>query len=115
MLMWRIYYGDGSTYDNLSGPVQKAPARGVQAIAMRDERVGRLVWHSKDFYWYDGETWVGGDVFGLWDYLVRPGWKKVVFGRTLARPDFDALLAKAMDDPDFPPKDGWRQVERRVM
>lgn len=110
---WRIYYGDGSTYDNLSGPVEDAPSRDVQVIVLADELVGRSMWHSKDYYWYDNGLWVAGDDFGLWDYLSRPGWKKVLFGRTLTKPEFLMVLEKAQADTGFLTKSGWHQTESR--
>lgn len=114
MLRWRIYYGDGGTYDNLSGPAEDAPGQNVQVIVLADEQVGRSMWHSKDFYWYDDGLWVAGDDFGLWDYLTLPGWKKVLFGRTLTKTEFKHVLEIAMADPDFQTKSAWHQNEARV-
>lgn len=110
MTRFRIYYGDGSTYD---GAVEHAPALNVQAIVQEDPHphgTGRYVIHGGgqrpnrvplDYYWWDDAMWVGGDLFGLFDYLQRPGWKKVLFGRTLPDAAYQAIITAAGDDPDF--------------
>jgi hypothetical protein len=111
MLLWRVYYDDGATYSNLDGPVEAAPALGVQCIVKRDaapalESVGRVVMEGFDHYWWSGSEWWGADAFGLWDYLQRPGWKRVLFGRTLSTSDFVAIRRRALSDPGFPPYSG---------
>jgi len=111
-MRWKIFYGDGSTY---TGDPYTAPARNVQAIIADDEHHG---WHcvrTCDYYWYlpDLDLWQGGDMFGLFDHLIEPGQKRVLFGRTLGNQEFADVMAMAYDDPDLPPKTGWRPNERR--
>jgi len=113
MLAWRIHYGDGATWDDQSGPLQDAPATNVQAIAVADPTVGRFIWSQRDFYWWDAGQWFGGDIFGLWDYLARPGWRKVLFGRSLVRADFEQVMNAALADPDLPAKSAWDDREAR--
>jgi len=112
---WRIYYGDGSTFDSEQGAPDKAPGLNVQAIVQRDPSphgVGRFVIHGGgqrpnrapiDYYCYDSEQgiWQGCDLFGLWDYLVRPGWKRVLFGRTINDETYQRIITAAGDDKDF--------------
>jgi hypothetical protein len=109
---WRIYYGDGSTVDDTADP-WLVPGVNVQAIVQADPDVGRYVLHHQDFYWWmpDDGQWHQGDHFGLWDYLARPGPRKVVFGRSLDNVSYKALLAEAVNDPDFPPKSALRAGE----
>jgi hypothetical protein len=109
---YRIYYGDGTTYD---GPVEDALALNVQAIVQADPNphgTGRYVIHGGgqrpnrvpiDYYWWDGEQniWAGGDLCGLFDYLGRPGWKKVLFGRSIADATYQQIIVAAGEDPDF--------------
>lgn len=111
-LSWRIYYGDGSHYD---GDPYLAPARNVQMVAVSDPEHGWYLCRSNDFYWYlaDTDTWQGGDHFGLWDYLIEPGPKKVLFGRTIGNAEFEAILVRAYNDPEIPQKTGWRPGEHR--
>lgn len=111
-LRWRIYYGDGTVYD--PGNPFDAPAQNVQMIANGDRNHGWSLARSNDYYWYeeDLDEWNGGDIFGLWDYLTRPGHKKVLFGRTILTEEFQAILTRAVNDPDIPQKTGWYQMER---
>ena len=113
-MLWRIYYGDGTTFDSTQG-ADNAPALNVQAIVQRDPSphgVGRFVIHGGgqrpnrapiDYYCYDSEQgiWQGCDFFGLWDYLARPGWKKVLFGRTVRDEVYQRIITAAGEDKDF--------------
>jgi len=111
MLLWRIYYGDGSTFSNEDGDVSQAPALDVQAIVVRHPRVGRIIVTMAHYYWYEDGEWQGGmDLFGLFDFLMRSGLVK--FGRTVSNEEFEAAFQKALNDPDFPPKFGRLPGER---
>lgn len=113
MLAWRIWYDDLTVYDSaVSGPDQ-APALGVQAIAVADATVGRLILSRYDYYWWDAGRWWGGDLFGLWDYLARPGWKRILFGRSLSNEQFSEVMARALGDPELPAKSAWDEREAR--
>lgn len=102
MVDWRIYYGDGSTFDSSQGSPLHAPALNVQCIVQPDPDVGRHVVSKFAYYWWDGE-WYGGDLFGLHDYLMRPGPKTVKFGRTVSNAEYRAVVRRAAADPDFTP------------
>jgi len=109
-MRWRIYYGDGTHYGD--SDAFAAPARNVQMVAVADPDHGWYLCRSNDFYWYlDNDTWQGGDIFGLWDYMIEPGMKKVLFGRTVTNAEFEAILMRAYNDPDIPQKTGWRPLE----
>lgn len=96
MAEWRIYYGDGTTYQ---GSPEEAPERGVQAIAQVHPDVGWAATSSSDYYVYlPHDWWQGVDVFGLWDYLATPGWKRVLFGRTVNNAEYKAILERAFAD-----------------
>ena len=116
MLEWRIYYGDGSTFSNEDGEPQFAPAMNVQVIVVKDtadtiNNVGRRLWFGRDYYWWDDGEWIGGDHFGLYDYLQRPGWRRVLFGRSVPARRFIETRRKALADPDFPAYSGSEVVE----
>lgn len=66
-----------------------------------------------DYYWPLSGEWWGGDLFGLFQYLIEPGWSKVLFGQTIGNREFRAVLKRACEDPDFPVKSGWRRDERK--
>lgn len=88
--MWAIFYADRPPFTDADGSPFGAPARGVLAIL----DVHAQVMTGFDFYWWAGAEWIGGDIFGLWDYLAAPGPKTVKFGRTVP----DAVYRTAVDD-----------------
>lgn len=108
-MKWRIYYGDGSTYD---GDPFLAPPDNVQCVVIADPDHGRILRAMKDFYWWIGDEWYGGDLFGLFDYLRQPGPKKVIFARSLSDRQYQATIKAALADPDFLPKSAMAPGER---
>lgn len=105
MVRWRIYY-DFGVYDWTS-LVEYAPCDGVLIIVQEDNAIedqpytrGRELLYGKDFYWWDGKRWLGGDRYGLEDYLRQPGWKKIVAGRTVPYATFQRV--KAIAEQEFP-------------
>lgn len=112
MVPWRVYYGDGTTWD---GDPFDAPGLNVQAVVQADAEVGRHVVTGFDFYWWEAshDRWWGGDLFGLWDYLSREGPRKVIFARTMMNAEYRAVFDRAVADPDFAPKSAVLRDERR--
>lgn len=115
-LQWRIYYSDGTTFDNLAGGPEDAPALGVMLIAQVDVMTGRYYQSGSDFYiWLDEyERWLGVDTFGRLTYDVRPGWKRCLFGETVPNEQFRKIVKIADDDPDLPPRAGYQIRERKT-
>ena len=106
---WYIYYADQEPWQ---GAVEEAPERGVQAIVQEDPDLG---WHALsccDYYIWIGDRWLGVDVFGLWDYLASPGWKRVLFGRTIRNEEYVAIYRRAL--ADMGAKSSHRVSERIV-
>lgn len=114
MLDWKIYYGDRSTVSNLDCSPEQVPKRNVQGILVRDDNVGRRVERQTDNYVWKENGWVGVDQFGLFDYLIDPGFKIVLFGRTIGYNEYSALIDLMVHDPDFPVKSGFTPLERRT-
>lgn len=89
----------------------------MQCIAQSDPDCGRTICRADDFYIYrefDGRlSFQGVDQFGLHDYLIEPGFKLVLFGRTIGNNEYKAILRKATTDPDLPVKTSWDSSERR--
>ncbi len=106
-----IYYSDGSAFE---GAVEDAPTRDVQVIVSPCQNTGWTTEHSQNYYvWRDDlSKWQGADAFGLWDYLARPGWKKVVFGYMVSEQEFNAIFRRAKADRDER-KAGFRATERK--
>lgn len=78
---WRIYYADGSSFSNLDGSLQEAPAFGVQAVVCNPG------------------LWGAGDVVGLIDYLRRTGLVK--FGTLTSNEQYRQATEAARADGDF--------------
>ena len=113
-MKWRIYYADGSAYSDVDGPPELAPGWGVQVIAMEDREVGRILIHTFDFYWWDGEGWVGGDATGREDYLAQSGWKKIINGRGVRNAQYQEIMKQAMRDDYLPPKSARAMGEKPI-
>jgi len=111
---WKIYYS-GATYSSDDGPPELAPKRDVQAIAVASELTGRRIERSEDHYIWTPENggWRGADKFGLFDYLIDPGFKVVLFGRTLSDDAYRAVWDKVSRDVDLPPRSAVYPNERR--
>lgn len=103
MVNWKIYYGSGLTVTNLQSPPEKVPGRNIICIVNRHSEVGKQIVTRHDYYWFD-KIWTGGDIFGLFDYLLIPGWKKVLFGRTIETEEYEKIIKMALLDVDFPEK-----------
>lgn len=110
--MWRVYYDDGTTGDSTNFSPEIVPALGVLCVVQPDPDTGRHRLSKVDYYWFENEEWWGGDLFGLFDYLTRPGLKVVKFGRTVDNETFRRIMAIADADPDFPARSGWKAGER---
>lgn len=98
LIAWRIYYGDGTTFCDVDGPPESAPCINVMAIACYDDDNRRKLAHSTDYYFFENNRWYGCDLFGLFDYLARPGLKIVKFGRMIADEKYRKVMEFAVSD-----------------
>lgn len=110
---FRIYYGDGSTYE---GPIAGASPVDVQCIVVPDCRgsayeVGRLVLHSWDFYLYAEGSWLGlNGTVDLVDHLLFRSVEKVLKGRMIPHEKYEEILTRANKEKGFPRKSGHSPV-----
>ena len=113
---WKIFYGDGSTFTDKDGRLELVPKCNVQGIAVEDDTLGRRIESSEDFYIWTPENggWRGANHFRMAEYLMEPGYKLVLFGRTLDDMDFRKLWDRISRDTYLPPKSGFTRKERRV-
>lgn len=101
---WIIWYEDGSSFSSFDGKPHEAPRDGVQIVAVEHSGVGRLLWHSSDFYCWQDE-WVPRSLTGLMDYLRQPGIDKVVLqGRGIGYKRFLDVYMIALGDKRLPIK-----------
>lgn len=122
--LYRVYYDDGSMTlsDGNRDFVAELDGEGVIVIVQEDSdpgdpyAVGRELLFDADYYcWRAADLrWFRCDLYGLFDYLRRPGWKKVLAGRTVPRDIYKATLIKAQNDPDFPVKTAIQAGEGRL-
>lgn len=117
MIQWRIYYGDGSTFDNTQGKPWEAPGHDVQLIVQVDEMVGRVVLTMFDwYYWNESEgEWWASDYFGLFDQLLNDRTNSihsVKAGRNMSNKKYRELIEIALADKDFPVKSAKLPEER---
>lgn len=106
-MKWKIFYGN-STFSSEDGDPTVAPARDVQVIVQDHPEVGVELVTASDYYVWEGR-WRGVDIFGLFDYLIEPGWKRVLCGRTITRQEYSAVYHQADTD-----KNGWLPREVRA-
>ena len=111
-MSWKVYYSDDSTFSSEDGSPWIVPARDVQIIVQDHPEVRVELVTGGDYYvWMSSGNrayWWGVDIFGLFDYLIEPGYKRVLFGRTLTREEYGKIIQKANID-----KAGWLPTERR--
>lgn len=105
-MRWRIHYIGGETFSHLDGNPEAAPGGGVLAVAQEDDVVGAAIHHQNDFYCFGEQFggWYGMDVFGLTQYLMRPGLKVVKLGEVMTTSAYRALIDELKKDPDLPTK-----------
>lgn len=112
-MSWRIYYADGTTFDDSEGTPEEAPSFGVLCIVCPDDVVGRVVLNRHNFYYWMPSQWWGSDLQGVLDNLLNCGgsgraWKQ---GRNADNKTFQEIYNRAATDPDFPKKSGLRAGE----
>lgn len=112
---WRIRYADRPPYSDLDGPPEDAPGLGVLAVTQADPEHGRYVLAGDSYFWWEDGRWWSGDLLGCWDYLARPGPRKVAFGRQVTNDRYTQALRDADHDPEFPARTAWRPGEPRAL
>ena len=107
-MRFRIYYGDGSTYDGeTQADAFAAPVLDVQIVKQEaDNERGFTLRHGSNFYcWEDRPVarWSGkGDVFGLQDYYgYQTGPQKVLIGREIYDDTYQEICRRAVADGPF--------------
>jgi len=92
-----IFYGDGTMFE---GPPEKADTTNVQAIVQKGKKNWHTVSHA-DFYCLDKEMgFYGVDEAGYYQYMFEPGYKLVMFGRTIDTEKFQKIFQTALSWAD---------------
>ncbi len=106
--MFRIFYGDGSTFDG-DGPGEDWPStRDIQAIIQSHPKQGAEIVLSGDYYIWNREKWNPVDLTGLLLWLMDSGY--VLFGQTIDNDDFSQVVRVAREEMG---KAGWLPRERK--
>jgi hypothetical protein len=102
-LRWRVYYDDGSTFDDTMGSPADSVGWGVVATVSTHPAEGKTFQSMADYYVFDPRAgWVGTDLCGLFDRLGnRVPMEAVCFGRMIPNEDYARIHRQALEDPDF--------------
>jgi len=101
-MKWRIYYADGTVFDDKWGRWEDAPTDGVVCVVRKDEENGSVIMHGVDHYLYPpghDEPIMTDD---LGPQLRALRWIK--FGLWVPRETYHEVMGRALHDPDFPRK-----------
>lgn len=105
MTPWRIYYRDGTTFDNTQGAPHEAPSEFfICALGYGEDSV-RYMLHGWNYYRWDKESeqWWGFDRQGLHTRLRHNdevyAYKE---GYTVTKTLFNEITDRAHRDPGFP-------------
>ena len=100
--MWTIYYGDGSVFTSEDGAPSDAPRTDVQVIAIDNPKTGVAFEQGSDYFIYEPERvtlgFVGVDIFGMQDHLLRAKRQCVFFGRHMTDEEFWAFYANVKEN-----------------
>lgn len=115
-MRWKVFYVNGYSFSHVDGEPQDAPGGGVVAVVQEDDTVGVLVHRGTDFYVFDEfyGGWYGLDVFGLTQYLMRPGLKIVKVAEAMSTQAFKQMMADIQADPNLPKKSARYSWEAKV-
>ena len=115
MITWRIYYMDGTTFDNTQGDVYDAPYDGVICIVCLNEKNNRRTLNAFDVYYYvkSQDSWLGSQHgFAIWR-LAKHSRNYVAPKIGETHPDdstYEAIMKKAHEDRDFPKRAGGLDI-----
>lgn len=112
-MMFKVYYKskDGEFPTHIGENPFETPALEVLVIVEEDERHGRKIVSNGDYYIWDGEHWWATDAPGMFQYLVSPGHKRVLFGVMVSSGEWDEVMKLAYEDSDFSPKTAFYRHE----
>ena len=115
-LKWLVYYDDETHISSDDTTIENLECSGVVFVVMEDPDSGRQVLIG-DYYVYDnlsGEGWrfYPCDLFGLFDYLIRPGLKKVLFGRWVGSCLWNKLYNASEANDILPQRNSYHVNER---
>lgn len=115
-MKWAVYYSDGSRIsDEDTTPYNIEKRVDVQVIVQISHDHNWVTLSGHDFYCWDDRggrpRWYKATKSGLDQYLMRPGFKCVLFGYEIDKQKFNEIFDKARKD--FGEKLGFESNERQ--
>ena len=102
MVAWRVYYGDGSTFDSSMGEPDDAPAWGGVRVLQHGVDGGGAAVDGCDFYVYESGRWIGADLAGIFDKLAnRIPFSGFIAGRWVHDLTYREVFKRSSQDDDF--------------
>jgi hypothetical protein len=120
---WKIYYSDHTKEHDTSVNSEQLTPFGIdrrddiQVIVQESADHGWVTLSGYDYYIWDARggdaKWFGVDLFGLYHYLLQPGYKCTLFGVMLDKVRFGEIFNLAREDMNFTqPKEAFATNER---
>lgn len=98
---FQVYYRDGSTY---SGDPFLTPTLEAVLVVEKDAEHGRRYVSGFDYLVWEDGRWYGVDQIGMFQYMVRLGPRRVLFGVMMPNEDWNKLVWRARQNTLFPEK-----------
>lgn len=113
VVKWAAIYPDLSTFTNLDGTWEDAPAWGMQAVVYASKETGWSICVGGNYIHRlpDGE-FIPMDKDGLVDRAANE-WEKIKVGRQLSRPEFNKVMKLVVDIMGAENKTAHFRNERR--
>ena len=94
---FKIFYENGTTYTDKSGPIDRAHKQGVVTILI-ETNFGQRLEKKHAFYYYGRDGWTGTNQSGMFNYLCESGYKLVLFGSDLNDDKRKTIYDSALSD-----------------
>ncbi len=91
---WKIWYDDGQTCSSEEMKPEEAPLDGVVAIVEKRKDRTVQVYQGQEYYFWNGENWVAGQVGSL-DRWLRAVLPAVKYGRWTKNSIFKDVMEEA--------------------
>jgi len=114
-MKFKVYYErhGKEEFPTYTGDPFDTPAMGVLVIVEESKEHGRRLVTNGDYYVWDGARWWPTDMPGLFQYLNKPGPRRVLLGVMVDMDEWNKVMWAATNDPEFPAKTGYDFYEAK--
>ena len=89
---WLVIYDDFSVYSSKDISPNDLPINGIQWILEFPDNGGKRNVHGMDYYRWTGDSWAGGNIGDLRDWLrLRNEIPIILYGRWMSDKDYDKV------------------------